>query len=121
MSLYDLEELEAEPADLLQPPQPRRTRSLFVKGPLPVSWLRQARGCGPAALPVGLMVWFLAGLSGRRGGLKMRPRLYEAFGLSRHAVYRGLTALERGGLLRVERRRGAAAVVAIVAEPEKDE
>jgi len=84
---------------------------------MPVAWLKAARQAGGSALAVGLMAWHLAGLAGTHEGLRLRPSHYDAFGLSRHAVYRGLAALEWAGLVRVTRAPGAAATVDLLPPP----
>lgn len=81
-------------------------QSQFLRGPIPADWITSAaklRGC---ALAVALAVWFKAGCEGNAKAVRICPELLLRFGVKRLAGYRGLLALERAGLLSVERRRG---------------
>ncbi len=103
-------------------PSTRWTREVpYLRGPVPLSWLGAAQKAGGSALGVGALVWHLAGLTRRHSGLQLRPGLYATFGLSRHAVYRGLDRLVAAKLLRVHPRPGAASVVDLLpaAPPEE--
>ena len=92
---------------------PRRVSGFFLKGPVPLAWLACAAGLRGRALAVGVLVWFMVGIRRANVVTIPAPRLAE-FGLDRFAFYRGLAALERRGLVRVERRRGATARITLV-------
>ncbi len=95
----------------------KRRQARFVKGPLPVHWLRAAVDAGGKALAVGLALWFESGLTGKRDGLRMTPRLLNEFGVSRKAAYLALTRLESADLISVKRHRGRAPRVTIIEQP----
>ena len=71
-----------------------------------MDWLARAAPLSGKALAVGLAIWFWAVLHRRRDHLSICGTLLERFGVRRHAGYRGLAALERAGLVKVERHRG---------------
>ena len=85
----------------------------FLRGPIPLSWLRAATVLPGKALAVGLVLWFKAGIT-KRGEVKMTTKLLHKFGLSRYAGYRGLVALEDAGLVTAVRRRGRCPRVTIL-------
>jgi hypothetical protein len=88
----------------------------FLRGPIPLSWLGQAcRLTGEKALATALAIWFLVGLRQRKHDLSLSTACLELFGvLNRSAKYRAITALEKAGLIRVERKRGKNPLVTIL-------
>src|SRR6516225_9395947 len=92
----------------------RRTRGLFIRGPIPIEWVRQAALLpGKAAVAVGMAVWHGMGMEARGGALKLTPRLLNRLGVNRKSANRGLKRLASAGLLKVTRRRGRCPVVEI--------
>ncbi len=65
------------------------------------------------ALHVGVLLWHLRNLTNSTT-VRWRPSKAREFGLSRHATYRGLEAIEAAGLATVKRHVGRCAVVTIV-------
>jgi len=91
----------------------QKQNEAFLKGPIPLPWL-----CGAARLPgkallVGLIAYYKVGLTQKTKGLKLSTALFEKFGVSRQAAYRGLAALESAGLVSVDRRLGRCPQVTI--------
>jgi DNA-binding transcriptional ArsR family regulator len=78
----------------------------FLSGPIPMSWL--GRACGLSSqkvLAVALAIWFVSGLRKSREGLLLTRRILHRFCVTeRSTKYRALKALEKAGLIRVERR-----------------
>jgi len=102
------------------PPSKKRHRSdqPFLRGPIPLAWLARAHDAGGSALAAGLMLWFLRGVSGKTGPVKVGAAVRHRLGLSRDQTRRGLAALEAAGLVaRVKKGRGHCAVVEIVEGP----
>jgi len=90
-----------------------RVSGFFLKGPVPLAWLASAATLRGRALAVGVLVWFMVGI--KRATVVTIPASWLAmFGLNRFAFYRGLAALERRGLVKVERRRGSMPRVTLV-------
>lgn len=85
----------------------------FLRGPIPWRWLETAGKLPGKALHVAIAVWLLNSLKRGRPA-KWEPATAETLGVGRHAAYRGLAALERAGLIAVDRRNGRCPVVTIL-------
>jgi hypothetical protein len=77
----------------------------FIKGPVPVWWLRKAwTECRPASLVFGLLLFLRQGM-----GVKPKPITkaeMELFGIKRWSKREALEDLERAGLIRLREERG---------------
>jgi DNA-binding MarR family transcriptional regulator len=91
----------------------------FLKGPIPWRWLCQAASLSGKALHVAVALRFLAGLN-KSNGVALSGRVLKDLGVSRHASYRALRALEEAGLIFVERHSGRNPFVTIVEGGERD-
>ena len=83
----------------------RKPPKRFIKGPIPLEWIQAAARLPGRSLHVGLVLWYLAGVRRSRQG-PISYTVASHFGLSRHAVYRGLAWLEEAGLITVLRKHG---------------
>jgi hypothetical protein len=116
---FDLERFRLENADQLLAaarrrfPSARRMKGRFVR-PVPLSWVRTASQLGGAALPVAILLAWQAGVHRRTTGLAVPSLALAEFHLSRQAYYRALLALERAGLITVDRRPGRKARATLV-------
>jgi hypothetical protein len=72
---------------------------------VPLAWLSRASRLPGKALAVALAIWYVAGLE-RSGTVRLTTSTLREFNVGRKAAYRGLAALERAGLVQVERKRG---------------
>ena len=90
-------------------------RDLFLKGPIPVSWLARAAKCGLPALVIGLELWLLSGLRKSKVVDLNLSRLRLAVVRARQSNQRGLRNLEEAGLVRVTRHPGRRSRVEILA------
>jgi hypothetical protein len=124
--MADLESFRARTsAELPPPPKPGRpktrrtaTTQPFLRGPIPLAWLARAHEAGGSALAVGLALWFVRGVSGHRGPVKVGSSVRRRFNLSRDQTGYGLRALEAARLVGyVKKGRGRCAVVEIVERP----
>ncbi len=106
------------PLGVLVPATPsrRRPQGRFLKGPIPLAWLRAAAQLPGKALHVGVALWFLVGVSGS-STVPLQPSLLRQFGVDRHAGYRAVHALEGAALVQVRRHRGRAPMVTVVGGP----
>ncbi len=96
--------LHSEPSQNGARPAKTRITGEFLKGPIPLPWLTTAsKLAGKAALAVGLALWFEAGRR-RSDEVTLTTAILNRFGVSRKAKYRGLTALEKVGLVSVVRK-----------------
>jgi hypothetical protein len=124
--MADLEAFRARSPDELPPPpapgRPKKKRAHgtepFLRGPIPLAWLARAHAAGGSALAVGLALWFVRGVSGRRAPVKVDSSVRRRFELSRDQTGYGLRALEAAGLVaRVKKGRGRCAVAEILDGP----
>jgi hypothetical protein len=86
---------------------------LFLKGPIPLTWLALAATLPGKALAIGMLIWFLQGVQKRRT-VKLAPSWLRRFSIERQAAYRALKALEHARLITVARKRGESPMVTIV-------
>jgi DNA-binding transcriptional ArsR family regulator len=86
--------------------QGRRTSPIggkFIAGPVDVSWVCQAGHLGIKALLVGLALWHLKGLR-KADTFIVSNLMVQDWGIQPDAKSRALRALEKAGLIRIERR-----------------
>ena len=93
-------------------PTPQFRKGKFLRGPVPLAWLRRAAELRGKALAVGLALWFLRGVLKRRT-VRLTGRTLRRFGIGRKPGYLGLKNLEAAGLARVRRQAGRSPVVTI--------
>jgi len=109
----------ASPDELPPPPRPGQRRRVraepFLRGPIPLVWLATAAQLRKPALPAGLGLWFVRGVSQKTGPIRASAAVRKKVGLSAGQMLRGLRALEGAGLVRfVKGGRGRCPVVEIV-------
>ena len=113
---FTLEDFRAE-GSFSPPPRNskarRSSKRWFLKGPIPGDWLAKAAHLPGKALHVGLAVWHLSALKNRTT-VRLTRQALDRFGVNRDSGYRGLNALERAQLVRVERRQGRRPIVQIL-------
>jgi hypothetical protein len=96
-----------------RPKAPRhKPGDLFLKGPIPWSWLTEAMQLPGKALAVGLVAWHLCGLK-KSHTVHMEPSKLRSAGMSPRVARRGLKVLENAGLVAVSRHQGRAPDVTI--------
>jgi DNA-binding transcriptional ArsR family regulator len=110
----------------LRPPPPQhprtprhKARELFLKGPIPWRWVQAAARLPGHALAVGLALWHLIGLR-KCHMVRLSPSKPRSLGLSPRVARRGLKALERAGLLAVDRHRGRSPDVTVLDVAEQE-
>jgi hypothetical protein len=86
-------------------PVPRKGE-LFLKGPVPQSWLLRASELPGKAYAVGIQLW-LFGLMRRSATMFVSTHLLAGTKISRKSIYLGLRALEKAKLIKLRRRRGS--------------
>jgi len=107
--------------------QPRKKQEPFLKGPVPMPWLRAAARLPGKALCVGVELWFQVGLLKSRE-VAVNLSRFKLNGIGRAAASRGLAALHAAKLVSVIRHPGrkplvrlevgTAASMPVVASPE---
>jgi hypothetical protein len=107
-------EVRAEPACGAVGRSGRRSGE-FLKGPIPLSWWGRACELPGKALAVASAIWWLAGVRGVKGDLRLTSSILERFGVTdRSTKYRALKALKEAGLIRVDVKHGKNPEVTIV-------
>lgn len=87
----------------------------YLKGPVPLHWLKVAIGGGWSASVVGIYLWHLRGLRKTSDGLIVTRRgAKDVLGIGSDSLKRGLTRLETAGLITCTRGRGKAIRVTII-------
>lgn len=98
--------------------RPRHRREPFLRGPIPLAWLSLASTLRKPALPAGIGLWFVRGVSGKTGPVRVTAAIRRKMQLSAGQMLRGLRALESAGLVRfVKEGRGRCPVVEIIDRP----
>ena len=101
-------------------PVPRhRKGERFLRGPIPWSWLTEAARLPGRTLHVAVSLWFWAGIK-RSAAVVLPISQLRLLGVSRFAVYRGLGALEKAGLIKVRRHPGKKPLVTLLDIPAVD-
>src|SRR4051794_26696832 len=86
----------------------------FIKGPLPLGWIATAAKAGhPLALPVLLALKYKADTL-RQPWVKPPAAVLRLLGVDKDARSRAIAALERTGLVQVQRRKGRPPLVRLV-------
>lgn len=86
-------------------PSQQKVKWQFIRGPISLHWICRASQLPGKALHVGLMLWYLAGVTKSKEVLVSNTKL-SGWGISRHQKARALSALERAGLVKVKRGTG---------------
>jgi hypothetical protein len=82
------------------PPVPLR-RKRFLKGPVPWLWIQRAMALPGKALAVGLILWHLRGMAGRRTVTFCLSRA-AAEGIPEKTARRAIRGLEVAGLVSIQ-------------------
>ena len=90
-------------------------KKLFLKGPIPITWLSAAASLPGKALHLGVALWWLQGMR-KTPHIKITQKALHFFALSRDATRDGLLRLENKGLIRVQRRPGQRPMVWLLPE-----
>jgi hypothetical protein len=88
-------------------------RGKFIAGPIDVQWVVQAKRLGATPLLVGLALWHLKKLR-QTDTFTVSNLMLQEWGVRPDAKSRALRALERAGLIRVERRGKCSPRVALI-------
>ena len=100
-------------------PSRKRTSTLldpgekFLKGPIPLKWLTNASKLPGKAFQIGIVLWYLGGLT-KTCEVKLTNVVLAEFGIKKDAKRRGLESLEVAGLVSVKRRKYKNPIVTIL-------
>jgi len=84
----------------------------FIKGPIPLAWLKVASRCGYRAEAVGLLVWYAAGIQ-KSNPCKLTPKVLSELHVHPRTARRILERFASAGLVVVEFHRGRSPLVTI--------
>lgn len=85
----------------------------FLKGPIPLAWLNRAGQLPGKTLHVGVVLWYLGGLT-KSATVRLGGKALTALGVSRDAKYDAVKRLREAGLISVEQRPGQAPLVTLL-------
>jgi hypothetical protein len=86
-------------------PLPKRQPGLFIKGPIPLDWLKKANNLGGSTGLVAVMLWFYAGIACSKT-IKLDSKIDDVTGLTRQTRQGILKRLEWHGLIKLFPQRG---------------
>ncbi len=84
----------------------RRLKAPFVRGPISLNWLQRAMKFGGTAISVGIVLWYYAGLKKSLVFKIGTQDIADLIGRSWLTAKRGLIALEKEGLITIQRHKG---------------
>jgi len=85
----------------------------FVRGPIPLKWMRATYPLGGKATCLALEIWFLVGVT-RNTTVQLNLSSMKKHEMSRSAASRALGRLRRAGLIEVQFRPGARSTVTVI-------
>jgi hypothetical protein len=94
-------------------PLNKKPTDYFIKGPIPLNWFQEASRLNGNALKVGMLLWFLKGLT-RSNKFKVQNKFIRQTGISRRSYYAPLEKLEAASLIKTYTAPGKSYIVEIV-------
>jgi len=91
----------------------KKSDKRFIQGPIPMKWILIASELPGKSLEISMVLWFLKGVI-RNNTVKLSGKLVRSFGVSRSTLYRGLTEMEKAGLISIKRQIGRSPMVTIL-------
>lgn len=88
----------------------------FIRGPIPLEWMKLASKCGNRAEAVAVLLWYAAGFQ-RSNPVKLSTKILTELGVHPRTAKRVLIRMEVLGLTKNEFKRGRSPVVLIKAAP----
>lgn len=93
-------------------------KELFLRGPIPLSWLRVAAHLPGKTLNLAVALWWRHGMSNAKP-FKLTRAALESMNVERDAERLGLARLEQEGLIKVERKPGQRPSIVILLPPKR--
>ena len=85
----------------------------FLRGPIPLPWLKRAASLPGKAYTLGSILWWFEGMNPTKP-IKVTTKSLRNFSLSESAYLDGLKRLEEAGLVSVTRNKGQRALIEII-------
>ena len=89
----------------------------YIRGPIPLDWLRAASRCGERGVSVALLLWHAVRWQ-KQNPARLTPTVLAELGVHPKTARRALVEFQRMGLVDVEFHRGRAPRVRVLAAPE---
>lgn len=86
----------------------------FIRGPIPLAWMKLAAKCGNRSEAVALLLWYSAGFQ-RSNPVKLSKTILDELGVHTKTAKRVLLRMAEFGLVDVVFRRGRSPVVTLTA------
>jgi hypothetical protein len=98
-------------------PKPQsKTARLFLKGPIPFTWLQKANSLGGSTGIVATGLWFYVGINSSKY-FKVDSKLDQFTGVTRQTRQHALQKLEIAGLVKISNPKGSYPYVEILGAP----
>ena len=85
----------------------------YIRGPIPLEWLKAAAALPGKSLHTGLAIWLLAEIEKSRT-IALSNAQASYFSIDRNAKYRALDWLEKASLIEVKRKLGQSPIVTLI-------
>jgi hypothetical protein len=105
-----------EPSPPLIPKPPPRTARLFLKGPIPFTWLQKANALGGSTGIVATGLWFYVGINNSKY-FKVDSKLDQFTGITRQTRQHALQKMKYAGLIKIRNPQGSYPYVEILDAP----
>jgi len=93
-------------------PKPQRGEK-FVRGPIPLDWIKAAIPLGRKSINVCLAIWYAAGFK-QSNPVKLTATMLAEFDVTADSARKLLMRFESAGLVEVDRKRGRSPIVTIL-------
>lgn len=90
----------------------------FIRGPIPLAWMKLAARCGNRAEAVALLLWYAAGFQ-RSNPVKLSKSILAELNVHPKTAKRVLVRMREIGLVDAEFHRGRSPVVTLTTQPVK--
>ena len=108
-----LEKVQYNEPELLSKTQCSAGPGTYIRGPIPLEWLKAAAALPGKSLHIGLALWLLAEIEKSRT-IALSNAQASYFSIDRNAKYRALDWLETAGLIEIKRKLGQSPIVTLI-------
>ena len=115
-----LEKVQNNEPELLSKTQCPAGPGTYIRGPIPLEWLKAAAALPGKSLHIGLALWLLAEIEKSRT-IALSNLQASYFSVDRNAKYRALDWLEKAGLIKVKRNPGQSPIVTLIENQSSDD
>lgn len=91
----------------------------FIKGPIPMTWVKEMLKLPASASQISFILWFIAGMRKTRN-IEINLSRMKDFNISKVTAWRSIGYLEKANLVSVERKPGRKLTITLLAPEEKE-